>query len=228
VRAALGGARSVVNVGAGTGSYEPDDRYVIAVEPSATMRAQRSRVRPAIAAAAEAVPLDDDAVDAAMAIATVHHWDDPVAGLAEMRRVARGPAVVLTFDAEAIARFWLIADYLPELGDVDRARFPSVDAIAAALGGARVEPVAVAVDCCDGFIEAYYARPEAFLDPGVRAAQSPWPLLPAGAERRGLDALAADLASGKWDARHGELRSQLEYQSSLRLVIAPGAQYDCP
>jgi len=223
IRTALGAARTVVNVGAGTGSYEPTDRYVIAIEPSGTMRAQRPLdLPPAIAAHAEALPLDDDAIDAAMAIATVHHWDDPAAGLRELRRVATGPVVVLTFEIDALESYWLAADYLPELVDVERARFPTVAEIADALGDARIERLPIPIGCRDGFAEAYYARPEAYLDPAVRAAQSFWPLLPGGAERRALEMLAVDLGSGEWDARHGRLRETREYDGSLRLVVSRG------
>lgn len=151
---------------------------MIAIEPSATMRAQRPSGRvSAIAARVEALPLDDDAVDAAMAMLTVHHWGDPLAGLRELRRVARGPVVILTFDAQALGRFWLFDDYAPELLEDERRRFPAIADIVAGLGGARVEAIPVPRDCRDGIGEAYYARPEAFLDPAVRGAQSVWPRL---------------------------------------------------
>jgi SAM-dependent methyltransferase len=221
VHVALGDARTVLNVGAGSGSYEPEDRYVLAVEPSAGMRAQRpAHLAPAIDASAEALPLDDDAVDAAMAISTLHHWRDPAAGLRELRRVARGPVVVLTVDTDVLAGYWMMSDYLPEALADDRQRFPTIDAITDILGNARVEPVPIPTDCEDGFLEAHYARPEAYLDPALRAAQSVWPRLPEGVEQRAVAALAADLASGVWDARHGHLRSQPAYEGGLRLVVA--------
>ena len=221
IHAALGGAKTVVNVGAGAGSYEPTDRYVLAVEPSATMRAQRAaQLAPAISGRAESLPLDDRSVDAAMAILTLHHWDDPVAGLCELRRVARDRVVVVTFDVDVLERYWLLADYLPEALADDRARFLPIDEITAALDGPRVENVAVPADCTDGFFEAYYARPEALLDPGVRASQSAWPRLPPGVEQRAIAALAADLESGAWDRRHGHLRQLDVYDAALRLVIA--------
>jgi SAM-dependent methyltransferase len=222
---ALAGARTVANVGAGTGSYEPPDRHVVAFEPSSTMRAQRPRdAVPAIAARAEALPMDDDAVDAAMAVFTIHHWADQVAGLRELRRVARGPVVVMTIDPAAFGAFWLVADYAPETLEDERARFPSIAEVADALGGACVEELAVPANCEDGFHEAFFGRPEAFLDPAVRAAQSTWPRLPAGAEERIVATLARDLESGAWDARHGGLRTLPEYQGSLRLVVSPGAR----
>ncbi|HEV3321411.1 MAG TPA: methyltransferase domain-containing protein [Solirubrobacteraceae bacterium] len=221
VHAALGDARTVLNVGAGSGSYEPGDRYVLAVEPSAGIRAQRpAHLAPAISASAEALPLDDDAFDAAMAIITLHHWHDPAAGLRELRRVAHGPVVVLTFDIDVLAGFWMIRDYLPEALTDDRERFPTIDAVADILGDARVEPVPIPADCEDGFFEAHYARPEAYLNPALRAAQSVWPRLPEGVEQRVLTALSADLTSGVWDARHGRLRTQPAYDGGLRLVIS--------
>jgi len=220
IAAALGGARTVVNVGAGTGSYEPGDRWVLAIEPSATMRAQRPPgAAPAIAARAEALPLDDGAVDAAMACVTVHHWEPPEAGLRELRRVARGPVVVFTFDLDA-APAWQ-ADHLAACLEVERPRFPTVERIAEALGGrTRIETVATPADCTDGFFEAYWSRPEVLLDPGVRSAQSVWALLPAGAEERIVDRLGRELADGTWDAEHGHLRGQAELDGSLRLVIS--------
>jgi SAM-dependent methyltransferase len=220
LHAALGDARTVVNVGAGAGSYEPRDRHVIAIEPSASMRAQRGPGRvPAIDATAERLPLDDDSVDAAMASVTVHQWSDPEAGLRELRRVARGPVVVLTFDGDALDRFWL-AEYAPELIEAERKRYPGIDRICELLGGARVEEVPIPIDCTDGFTEAFYARPEAFLDPEVRSAQSAWAFVEDGAEERAVERLRADLESGAWERRFGALREQPTFAGSLRLIVA--------
>jgi SAM-dependent methyltransferase len=218
VREALGDARTVLNVGAGTGSYEPDDRYVIAVEPSAAMRARRRT--PAVIGVAEALPFDDESFDAAMAMATIHQWPELERGLSELRRVARGPVVILTWEGPAIRDFWL-ADYLPELLASESERVPGVARVAAALGG-DVDEVALPIprDCADGFIEAYYARPEALLDPAVRAAQSAWSFLNPTVAERGLERLRDALASGEWDARHGHLRSQPEFVGALRLLVA--------
>ena len=220
VHAALGEARTVVNVGAGAGSYEPEDRYVIAVEPSAAMRAQRPRqVVPAVDGTAEHLPFDDDSFDAAMATVTVHQWSDTAAGLDELRRVARGPVVVLTFDGDALDRFWL-AEYAPELIAAERRRYPSMELIAAHIGtAARVHEVPVAIDCVDGFTEAYYARPERFLDPAVRRSQSAWTFVSDEAQRRTVERLRQDLESGAWDERFGHLRTQPEFFGSLRLVV---------
>ena len=221
VEAALGDARTVVNVGAGTGSYEPHDRWVLAVEPSAVMRAQRPPgLAPALDGVAERLPLDDDAVDAAMAIITVQHWPDPAAGLRELRRVARGPVVVLTFDIHAVASTWLLADYLPEVHEDDARRFLDVAEVARLLGGAEIHDVPVPGDCTDGFFHAYFTRPEAYLDPGVRAAQSVWPRLAPGVGERAVAALRGDLESGAWDERHGAWRGLPEYDGGLRLVVA--------
>ena len=220
IHAALGAARTVVNVGAGTGSYEPDDRWVLAVEPSATMRAHRPPgAAPAIDARAEALPLDDDSVDAAMACVTIHHWDSPAAGLAEMRRVARGPVVVFTFELECLPAWQL--EYLAEGLELEGPIFPPVDEVAAMLGGrTRIERIPTPADCCDGFFEAYWRRPEALLNPEVRASQSMWTRLTEDVEQRIVQRLAAALSSGAWEAEHGHLRELTQYDGALRLVIS--------
>ncbi len=220
IHAALGDAKTVLNVGAGSGSYEPADRWVLAVEPSPTMRAQRPRgAAPVIDARAEALPFDDDAVDAAMACVTIHHWEPPEAGLAELRRVARGPVVVFTFDLDCLPAWQL--DHLAEGLEIERPRFPALDAVAAALGGrTRVEHVPTPGNCTDGFFEAFWNRPEQLLDPAVRAAQSMWALLPPGVEDRIVERLDAELRSGAWDAEHGHLRKLEEYDGALRLVVS--------
>jgi SAM-dependent methyltransferase len=216
---ALGDARTVLNVGAGAGSYEPADRHVTAVEPSAAMRAQRPRTAvPAIDATAEKLPFDDDTFDAAMATVTVHQWRDLDCGLAEMRRVTRGPVVVLTFDGEALDRFWLAA-YAPELIAAERRRYPPVPALAAAIGRAtRIVDVPVPIDCVDGFTEAFYARPESFLDERVRAAQSAWGFITPEAAGRAVAHLRDDLSSGRWDEAYATWRTRPEFHGSLRLV----------
>src|SRR5580692_7423219 len=206
VWAALGDARTVLNVGAGTGSYEPPGRDVTAVEPSALMRAQRpAGAAPCVAAAAESLPFEDQSFDAAMAIATIHHWPDPIAGLREMRRVARR-VVVFTFDGSDtgwLRRFWLTRDYLPEVADLLVGR-PSLTQQANAIG-ARIEPVLIPWDCADGFFEAYWRRPEAYLEDHVRRAVSTWTRVGPEAEQRAVGGLRDDLASGRWAARNRDL-----------------------
>ncbi|MFC0850081.1 class I SAM-dependent methyltransferase [Streptomyces noboritoensis] len=216
---ALGDARTVVNVGAGAGSYESTAREVTPVEPSASMRAQRpAHLPPAIDAVAEHLPFDDDAFDAAMTTFSVHQWSDVKAGLREMRRVARGPVVVLTCDPDLVRDFWLYA-YAPEVLDTEARRYPAIADLADALGGrVTVRPVPIPVDCTDGFNEAYYARPETLLDPGARQACSAWSFVDAPVRERFARDLRRDLESGAWDARFGALRQQPTYEGSLVLV----------
>lgn len=219
--AALGDAQTVLNVGAGTGSYEPADRDVTAVEPSAVMRAQRpAGAAPCVAAAAGRLPFEDRSFDAAMAVSTVHHWPDPVAGLREMRRVARR-VVVFTYDAEGTAwrrRFWLTRDYLPEFADL-LVDWPSLADLTRAIGG-RAEPVLIPWDCADGFFEAYWRRPEAYLDERVRRAVSVWTRVGPRAERRAVDVLRDDLASGRWADRNRDLVALDAADLGLRLLVA--------
>lgn len=221
VHAALGDARTVLNVGAGAGSYEPIDRYVVAIEPSAVMRAQRpAHLAPAIIATAGDLPFDDNAFDASMAMVTIHHWSDAEKGLKDLRRVTKGPVIIMTFDKEAVPNFW-IAEYAPELIAVDRMRYQPIDFITAALGSnCEVQHIPVPIDCVDGFQEAFYARPEAFLDVEVRLSQSAWGFLADGVEEQIVKRLAADLTSGEWDRKYGHLRTQPEFTCALRLIIS--------
>ncbi|MET8829020.1 MerR family transcriptional regulator [Streptomyces sp. NPDC004610] len=218
---ALGDARTVLNVGAGTGSYEPPDREVTAVEPSAVMRARRpGGAAPCVAATAERLPFRDGAFDAAMAFSTVHHWQDPVAGLREMRRVARR-VVVFTHDAGDTAwrqRFWLTRDYLPEVSGLVDGR-PPVERLAAAIG-ARMEPVLIPWDCADGFFEAHWRRPESYLDERVRRAVSVWTRVGPRAEARAVSGLRDDLATGRWAERNRELVALDAAELGLRLLVA--------
>jgi SAM-dependent methyltransferase len=217
---ALGAARSVLNVGAGTGSYEPIDRDVTAVEPSATMRAQRPpHLNVAIDAIAEALPFDDDEFDASMATFTVHQWTHLDRGLAEMRRVTRGPVVILTCDPALVERFWL-NDYAPQVLAAEARRYPPLHAIQAAVGSsATVQNVPIPFDCTDGFNEAYYGRPERLLDDSARLACSAWSFVPAAVRTDYVDHLRRDLQRGAWDSRYGALRSLPEYDGSLRLIV---------
>jgi SAM-dependent methyltransferase len=221
VWAALGDARTVLNVGAGTGSYEPPDRDVTAVEPSAVMRAQRPPgAARCVAAAAESLPFGDQSFDAAMAFATVHHWQDPIAGLRELRRVARR-VVVFTHDttnAGWCQRFWLTRDYLPEVAGLLLGR-PSLTEQADAIG-ARIEPILIPWDCADGFFEAYWRRPEAYLDEQVRRGVSVWTRVGPEAEERAVRRLSDDLASGRWAERNHDLADLEAAELGLRLLIA--------
>jgi SAM-dependent methyltransferase len=213
--AALGDAETVLNVGAGTGSYEPPDRAVTAVEPSAVMRAQRPPgAAPCIAARAEDLPFADGAFDAAMAVLTDHHWRDPLAGLVELRRVARR-VVVFQWDGAWLPRFWLVRDYLPEL----RARRrPTLHERARAIG-ARMEPVPIPWDCVDGFFHAHWRRPDAYLSAPARRATSVWGRLGPSVEARAVAALAGDLASGAWHERNAELLELDAADLGARLLV---------
>jgi SAM-dependent methyltransferase len=218
--AALGDARTILNVGAGTGSYEPPDRHVLAVEPSALMRSQRlPDAAPCLAGSAENLPFDDQSFDAAMAVCTVHHWQDPIAGLREMQRVARR-VVVFLFDTSDPRQFWLTRDYLPEFAGLRGVRvLASLPELAGAIG-ARTEPVLIPWDCADGFFEAYWRRPEAYLDPNVRRGISVWARVGPHAEQRAARSLRDDLASGRWAQRNGDLLDLEAAELGLRLLIA--------
>jgi SAM-dependent methyltransferase len=219
---ALGDAETVLNVGAGAGSYEPRDRQVTAVEPSATMRAQRpAGLPPAIDAVAEALPFDEGSFDAVMASSTVHQWSDLARGIAEMKRVSRGPVVITASDPVRLLDFWLV-DYFPEPLIVEQSRFPPITRLVELLGpGTRVEHVPIPLDCTDGFTEAYYGRPELLLELGVQRAMSSWTLVDPALLRQFEERLSADLASGAWDGRFGHLRTQPTYDGSLRLIVRP-------
>jgi len=218
--AALGDAKSVINVGAGAGSYEPTDRMVVAVEPSAVMLAQRSpTAAPAVQARAEALPFANREFDAALAVLTIHHWSDRRRGLAECARVVRDRVVLLTFDP-AVGGFWLVRDYFPDLMVLDRAQFPSIAAYEAAFGStARVvaTPLPIPRDCADGFLGAYWARPAAYLDAAVRNGMSSFAGVRAD---RGLERLRDDLASGAWQKRYEHLLNADVLDLGYRIVIA--------
>jgi SAM-dependent methyltransferase len=217
---ALGDARTVLNVGAGAGSYEPRDRDVLAIEPSLRMLRQRAAdAAPAVCATAEALPLRDGAFAAAMATLTIHHWRDWRAGIAEMARAARR-LVVLTWDPQHDG-FWLARDYCPALHAYDRRIFPPLAELADAMGGASIEVVPIPHDCSDGFLGAYWQRPAAYLDPVVRRSISSFARLPD--VDASLARLAADLADGSWDARHRELRTRDALDLGYRLVVGGGS-----
>jgi len=221
---ALGDAASVANVGAGTGSYEPRDREVIAIEPSGTMIAQRAGdAAPAVQGVAEAIPLADNSVDAAMAVITDHHWSDRAVGLAEMKRIARMRVVALTIDFAPRFEFWLTRDYLTEYRSLDPDRAPGLYELAVA-SSATIQPVPVPHDCVDGFGLAFWRRPAAYLDPRVRAGISFFHQLDSGHVERAMERLAADLASGAWADRNRDLLELEELDLGLRLVVWPNDQ----
>jgi SAM-dependent methyltransferase len=222
IHAALGNARTVVNVGAGAGSYEPRYRHVIAIEPSDVMAGQRpSDLAPAIRAGAGELPLRDDSVDAAMAVLTVHHWDhDQECGVREMRRVARDTVVIVTYDPQISGQMWLMADYLPEVAKLDQQIFPSPDVIAGWLGGdTRVVSMPVPHDTPDWMLGSFWAHPERVLDDHARAATSGFARMRPEVVERVVADLERDLQSGEWDRRHGHLRELADYDVGLRLII---------
>ena len=221
VHAAFGDARTVVNIGAGTGGYEPRDRDVVAVEPSRVMLQQRSPDKaPAVQAVAEALPFPNASFDVAMATLTLHHWSDVGRGLSEMRRVA-ARQVIFMFDASWATSIWLVEEYFPAILDIpSEQRAPDTADIAQHLDVQSIAPVPVPADCVDGFAGAYWNRPEAYLDPEIQAGMSSFAQMEPVARREGTERLRADLASGAWDARHGELRARSEMDIGYRLVVA--------
>ena len=218
--AALADAETVLNVGAGTGSYEPTDRTVVSVEPSAVMRAQRPPgTATCVAASAEQLPFADHSFDAAMAVCTLHHWQDPVRGLREMRRVARR-VVVFLFDTSDTTRFWLTRDYLPEFATLRSCQvLADLPGLAGAIE-AELRPVPLPWDCTDGFFEAFWRRPEAYLDDDVRRGTSVWSSVGERAEARTVEQLRGDLASGRWAKRNHELLDLDELDLGARLLVA--------
>jgi SAM-dependent methyltransferase len=212
---ALGPCESVVNVGAGTGSYEPTDRQVIAVEPSVEMiRKRPANSAPAVQASAEDLPFDADSFDAALAILTVHHWHDKPKGLRELRRVARGRVVLLTFDPAS--RPWL-TDYVPELAALDEAQMPLITDYEKWLGPVRIEPLLIPHDCSDGFLYAYWRRPHAYLDARLRSGSSSFWALPDVST--GIARLDDDLVTGEWARRYANLIKRIDYDAGYRLVV---------
>jgi SAM-dependent methyltransferase len=218
IHAALGDAASVVNVGAGAGSYEPRDRAVTAVEPSEVMIAQRPPgAAPVVRGVAERLPFPDGAFDASMAVITDHHWRDRARGLRELRRVASRRAVLLTYDPRFVDRFWLTRDYLPGFSTLPGM---AIDSVAAHLGAQRIEPVPIPADCRDGFMPAWWARPEAYLDARVRAGISVFARLSPEEVSDALARLRADLDSGAWHERNAELVGRDALDLGFRLVVA--------
>lgn len=220
IETALGDAQTVLNVGAGAGSYEPAARTVTAVEPSSSMRSQRPVGLPrAIDAVAEHLPFPDGSFDASMSTFSVHQWKDLDAGLREIRRVTRGPVVIMTCEPAELDRFWL-RHYCPEVIAVEAGRYPPTQKIAAALGNlSEILPVPIPLDCTDGFNEAYYGRPEMLLNPEARRACSAWSFVDDASVQRFENDLSLDLKSGRWEQRFGDLRSEPLFLGSLKIVI---------
>lgn len=211
----------MLNVGAGTGSYEPPDREVTAVEPSVEMIAQRQPgSAPVVQASAEDLPFEDRSFDATMAVLTVHHWADLAAGLEEMRRVTRRRIVLVTFDPTALADLWIVRDYFPQMLELKR-RAPALsEELARMLSAAPSTPIPVPRDCTDHFFAALWARPEMLFDEEIVRPMWVWQSISEEARRDGRERLAADLRSGAWDERYGHLREEAELDVGLRLVVA--------
>jgi SAM-dependent methyltransferase len=226
---ALGSAKTVVNVGAGAGSYEPRDRHVIAIEPSDVMAGQRpAGLAPAIRASAGTLPLRDQSVDAAMAVLSIHHWDEEQErGVREMRRVARGPVVIVTYEPAVSGQMWLMAEYLPEVAELDHRIFPTANLVASWLGGTTdVQTVEIPRDTPDWTLGSFWAHPERVLDPQARKATSGFARMDANVIQRVADAVERDLHSGDWDQRHSHLRQLKSYDAGLRLLINSAASFD--
>ena len=226
IRRALGDARSIVNVGAGAGSYEPDDQYVIAVEPSDVMAAQRpATIPPALRASAADLPLRDNSVDAAMAVLTIHHWDDELErGIQELRRVARDTVVILTYDPLLSGEMWLMADYLPEVAELDRRIFPAPEQLVSLLGGrTSIEVVPIPRDTPDWMLGSFWAHPERVLDERARNATSGFARMDPSVVQRVVREVRRDLESGVWDERYGHLRELDAFDAGLRLIVGAAA-----
>jgi SAM-dependent methyltransferase len=220
VHRSLRGCDTVLNVGAGTGSYEPNDSYVIAVEPSSVMRAKRLALgkMPALNAKADDLPFDNNSFDAVMAVLTIHHWPDLKSGLLELQRVAKKKISILTYDPDMLDVFWNV-HYFPQLIEIERTRYPKLDQIAAYLGaGLTITNIKIPLDCSDGFQEAFYGRPEAFLQEDVRKAQSAWGFLDKETENLYVKNLADDLSSGEWDRLFGHHRTMPEFEGAFRML----------
>lgn len=222
IHRSLGDAGSVLNVGAGAGSYEPSDRQVTAVEPSASMRAQRpATLVPAIDGVAENLPFADKSFDASMAIFTIHQWKNVAQGLREMRRVTRGPIVLMSCLAERVEQFWL-ASYAPRMTAIEASRYPTLDQLTAAMGKVELQTVSIPLNCTDGFNEAYYGRPERLLEAGARLANSAWSFVDRATSEAYVAHLRRDLEDGRWDAEHGHLRAQPTFEGALHLFVSRG------
>jgi SAM-dependent methyltransferase len=232
IRNALDEFTTILNVGAGTGSYEPADKYVISVEPSSVMRKKRLALgkNPAVDAYADKMPFEDASFDASLAILTIHHWPNLRDGLMEMKRVTRKKMVILTYDPKKLSIFWN-ADYFPKVIEVEERRYPEISAISSILG---VEPtitnVQIPLDCTDGFQEAFYGRPEYFLDKRVRQAQSAWGFIDQETELEYVKRLRSDLENGDWDKKYGQYRKMPFFDGAYRMLeydVDPASERSC-
>ncbi|MEU3404628.1 class I SAM-dependent methyltransferase [Streptomyces sp. NPDC006670] len=218
IEASLGDARTVLNLGAGTGAYEPEGRTLVAVEPSLRMRAQRGPLAaPCVVASAERLPFDDQSFDAVMAVLTVHHWTDLEAGIAELQRVARRFSIV-TYDMDVQRNFWFTRDYVPEIAEAECSRVPPLERLTKLLGPCDVAELPVWHDFTDGFMTAFWRRPEAYLDPATRRACSAFALTDEQAVDRGVSRLRDDLASGEWHRRYADLATRDHIDAGFRLL----------
>ena len=225
IEQALHGMATVANIGAGTGSYEPSNT-VVAVEPSHVMITQRrAEAAPAVRAVAEHLPIGTDAVDAAIALLTVHHWSDLDAGVAEMIRVARRRVVILTWDDTVFRQFWLLREYLPAAAETDARLAVPITKLVSLLGTVSIQTVPVPHDCVDGFGGAYWRRPQAYLDETVRAGISMFALTPKPLLAKGLERLRAELTNGAWARRHADLLDVPQLDLGYRLLVS---DFDCP
>lgn len=214
---ALGAAPTVLNVGAGTGSYEPTDRLVVAVEPSWAMICQRQTgSAPVVQASARHLPFRDASFAAALAVLTIHHWPERQRSLQELARVAQQRLAIVTWDPST-DDFWLLKDYFPAIGTIDRQIFPSLTEFQQALGPVESRPLLIPHDCTDGFLGAYWRRPQAYLDPGARSAMSTFAKI--GDVSAGLAQLRSDLADGSWHRRYAPLLRQESADLGYRLLI---------
>jgi len=208
---------SIVNIGAGVGSYEPVDRKVVAVEPSSVMIRQRPmNSAPVIQACAEALPFKDNSFECAMGILTIHHWSNIERGLGEALRVSRGKILLITWIG-FVNHFWLL-DYFPEMKIIDESMFPSIGQLSDWIGPVESMTVPIPHDCSDGFLCAYWQRPEAYLSEDVRRAISTFSRIHNISE--GIARLKADLDSGLWEERYGYLLHEKEIDFGYRLVLS--------
>lgn len=220
IHAQIPGLNSVLNVGAGAGSYEPENKNLIALEPSWRMIGQRPEgAAPCVCAVAEHLPFPDNSFEAGLALLTVHHWANMERGLDELQRVISKRLVIHTWDPAATEHYWLINDYIPELLELDAARFMKIEDLIAKFNTARLITVPIPDDCTDGFLGAYWARPQAYFDPVVKSGISSFQQISQSALDRGLSRLKTDLDNGLWLRRYAELAHKKKIDLGYRLIV---------